>query len=47
MTEEDFRARLAALGIQLDDRAFAAAFASAQKLRSEAARPEAWLGRSK
>jgi hypothetical protein len=46
MTEDDFRARLAALGIQLDDRAFAAAFKGAQRLRSEAARLEdylAWL----
>ena len=47
MSEEDFRARLAALGIKLDERAFAAAFESAQKLRTEAARLEAWLARPK
>ena len=47
MSEEDFRARLAALGIKLDERAFAAAFIGAQKLRSEAARLEAWLARPK
>jgi hypothetical protein len=47
MTEEDFRARLAALGIQLDDRAFTAAFKNAQKLRSEVARLEAYLARPK
>jgi hypothetical protein len=47
MTEADFRARLAALGIQLDDRAFTAAFEDAQKLRSEAARLEAYLARPK
>lgn len=47
MSEEDFRARLSALGINLDERAFAAAFAGAQKLRSEAARLEAWLARPK
>lgn len=43
MTEADFRARLAALGIALDDRAFAAAWAGAQHLRGEIARVQTWL----
>lgn len=43
MTEAEFRARLAALGLVLDDRAFAAAFAGAQHLRGEVARVQAWL----
>lgn len=43
MTEADFRARLLALGIALDERAFAAAFKGAQHLRSEAARIETYL----
>ncbi len=47
MSEEDFRARLSALGIQLDDRAFAAAFKAAQHLRSEGARLEAYLAQPK
>jgi hypothetical protein len=47
MCEEDFRARLTALGIELDEHAFAAAFIGAQKLRAEAARLEAWLARPK
>jgi hypothetical protein len=47
MTEEDFRARLVALGIQLDDRAFTAAFKDAQKLRSDVARLESYLARPK
>ena len=38
MTEAEFRARLAALGITLDDRAFAAASKGAQHLRAEVAR---------
>jgi tRNA isopentenyl-2-thiomethyl-A-37 hydroxylase MiaE len=47
MTEADFRARLAALAIHLDDRAFTAAYNGAQKLRSEAARLEAYFVRPK
>lgn len=43
MTEADFRARLLALGITLDDRAFAAAWAGAQHLRAEVARIKTWL----
>ncbi len=43
MTEDDFRARLAALGLNLDPRAFAAAWAGAQHLRGEVARVQAWL----
>jgi hypothetical protein len=43
MTEENFRARLADLGIELDGRAFAAAFKGAQQLRAEAARLESYL----
>ena len=43
MTEADFRARLAALGLTLDARAFAAAYAGAQHLRAEVARVQDWL----
>ena len=43
MTEADFRARLLALGITLDERAFAAAWAGAQHLRAEVARVHIWL----
>lgn len=43
MTEDDFRARLAALGLNLDARAFAAAWAGAQHLRGEVASVQAWL----
>jgi hypothetical protein len=42
-TEADFRARLAALGLILDDKAFAAAWAGAQHLRGEVAKVEAYL----
>lgn len=42
-TENDFRARLAALGLPLDDKAFAAAWAGAQHLRAEVAKVEAYL----
>lgn len=42
-TESEFRARLAALGLSLDDKAFAAAWAGAQHLRGEVARVEAYL----
>ncbi|MFC3182890.1 hypothetical protein [Cypionkella sinensis] len=43
MTEATFRARLVALGLTLDDKAFAAAWAGAQHLRAEIARVEKWL----
>lgn len=43
MTEAAFRARLLALGITLDDRAFAVAWAGAQHLRAEVARITTWL----
>lgn len=43
MTEADFRARLAALGIALDAKAFAAAFKGAQQLRAEIAKIETYL----
>lgn len=43
MTEAEFRARLAALGLTLDDKAFAAAWAGAQHLRGEVARVQAYL----
>lgn len=43
MTEAEFRARLAALGLTLDDRAFAAAWAGAQHLRGQVAQVQDWL----
>lgn len=43
MTEAEFRARLAALGLKLDATAFAAAWKGAQHLRTEVARIEAYL----
>lgn len=43
LTEADFRARLAALGLTLDEKAFAAAWAGAQHLRGEVAKIEAYL----
>jgi len=43
MTEAQFRARLAALGLELDAKAFAAAWAGAQHLRGEVARVQAYL----
>lgn len=43
MTESEFRARLASLGITLDDKAFAAAWKGAQHLRGEVARIEEYL----
>ena len=43
MTEAQFRARLDALGITLDDKAFAAALKGAQHLRAEVARIETYL----
>lgn len=42
-TEDEFRARLAALGLKLDDKAFAAAWKGAQHLRGEVARIEDYL----
>jgi hypothetical protein len=44
-SEAAFRARLAALGLTLDDKAFAAAWAGAQHLRAEVARLETYLGK--
>lgn len=43
MTEADFRARLLALGLALDERSFAAAWAGAQHLRGDVARVQNWL----
>lgn len=43
MTEADFRARLAALGLTLDEKAFAIAFKGALNLRGEVARIGAYL----
>jgi hypothetical protein len=43
MSEQQFRDRLAALGLTLDAKAFAAAFAGAQHLRAEIARIAAYL----
>jgi hypothetical protein len=43
LTKNDFRARLAALGLTLDDKAFAAAWAGALHLRGEVAKVEAYL----
>jgi hypothetical protein len=43
MTQDNFRARLDALGIKLDERAFEAAFKGAQHLRSEIARIHIYL----
>ncbi|WP_291835931.1 hypothetical protein [Limimaricola sp.] len=43
MTREEFRARLAALGLKLDDAAFEAAFKGAQHLRAEIARIDVYL----
>ena len=42
-TETEFRARLAALGLTLDDKAFAAALAGAQHLRAEVAKVRTYL----
>ena len=42
-TMDEFRARLAALGLTLDAKAFAAAWAGAQHLRGEVDRVEAYL----
>ena len=43
MTEPQFRARLEALGLHLDDKAFAIAFKGAQHLRAEVAKIETYL----
>lgn len=43
MTEAEFRAKLSALGLQLDPVAFAAAWAGTQHLRGEVARVKVWL----
>lgn len=45
-TEKNFRARLAALGLSLDDKAFVAAWAGAQHLRGEILKIQAYLTRS-
>ena len=45
MTEADYRARLATLGLKLDDKAFAAAWAGAQHLRAEIALIAAYLAK--
>ncbi|MES2914330.1 MAG: hypothetical protein V4753_04330 [Pseudomonadota bacterium] len=42
-TEAEFRARLAALGLTLDARAFAIAWAGARHLRAEVAKVDAYL----
>ena len=42
-TKEEFRARLAALRLTLDDKAFVAAWAGAQHLRGEVAKVDAYL----
>jgi hypothetical protein len=46
LTEAQFRARLAALGLVLDDRAFAAALAGARHLQGEAGKVRAYLDRT-
>ncbi len=43
MTEQAFRARLKALGLTLDDKAFAIAFKGAEHLRAEVAKIETYL----
>lgn len=44
-TEAEFRDRLVALGLTLDDKAFAAAWAGAQHLRGEVAKVQAYLAK--
>jgi hypothetical protein len=46
MTEGQFRDRLAALGLTLDEKAFAAAWAGAQHLCGEVAKVQAYLSKS-
>jgi hypothetical protein len=43
MTEDQFREKLTALGLTLDTKAFAAAWAGAQHLRGEVAKVAAYL----
>ena len=43
MTEPEFRARLEALGLHLDAKAFSAAFKGAQHLRDQVAQIAAYL----
>lgn len=45
-TAAEFRARLDALGLNLDDKAFAVALSGAQHLRGEVARIQAYLTRT-
>jgi hypothetical protein len=45
-TEVEYRARLEALGLTLDAKAFAAAWAGAQHLRGEVAKVQAYLDKS-
>jgi hypothetical protein len=45
MTEAEFRARLAALGLTLDEKALAAAWSGAQHLRTEVAKVRAYLAK--
>lgn len=45
MTPDDLRARLATLGLTLDDRAFAAALAGARHLKAELTRLAEWLAK--
>jgi hypothetical protein len=46
MTQDDLRARLATLGLTLDDAAFAAAWAGVLHLRAEVAKVRDYLARS-
>lgn len=45
LSKDDFRARLADLGLILDDKAFAAAWAGAQRLRGEVGRVGDYLAK--
>ena len=47
MTEAQFRERLKALGLTLDDQAIAAAFKGAQHLRTQVTQIEAYLATKK
>jgi hypothetical protein len=46
LTEAEFKARLAALGLVLDSRAFAAAWSGAQRLRAEMTRVDVYLAQT-
>jgi hypothetical protein len=46
LTEAEFRARLAALGLTLEPRALAAALEGANRLRAEMARLDSYLART-